>query len=107
MVEALNTPLTREQYLQTGLGELDLSDAIERGYVSSQRKGTTVLYSATYSGRRSYSVVKTDNIIAYTKAVSAIAGSRTAERRPDLIAPKWEPARQGANDHKNIRSKGH
>lgn len=28
------------------------------------------------------------------------------ERRPDWVPPKWEPARPGADDHKQWKSKG-
>lgn len=69
-------------------------------------KGGKVFYTPTYKGKRSYSVVKTDQVMAYSKAGVSKATPMSGPPTDPYVPPKWEPSRPDATDALNIKSKG-
>lgn len=107
LVEVLSTqPMTLTQLKTVGYPDTDVQAAENSGMLTRLPKGGKVFYTPTYKGKRSYSVVKTDQIMAYSRAGTSVAQPASAPPKDPYKPPKWEPARRDANDALNIKSKG-
>lgn len=100
-------PLGIKQLHDHGFNESDVLACEQSGHIKLVRHGARQTYETTFKGRKSYSVVKTDQIIAYSKAaepsVAAPASGPPTER---YESPAWETARPGALDAFNVPSRG-
>ncbi len=106
MVATLYEPMNRDQLFAAGYTAEDITAAEKANFITRKRVSNKVLYTPTYNGRRQYSELKAEQVIAYSRATSGIATPPSAPSRDPWAPPKWEPARPGAMDYQDIPSKG-
>lgn len=108
VIQALTAkPLGMKQLNALGCTDSDVLACEQSGHIKLVRHGARSTYESTFKGRKSYSVVKTDQIIAYLKAGEpSVATPPCSPSKERYESPAWEPARPGALDATLIPSKG-
>lgn len=108
IVQTLNEkPLGPKALQAKGFTEQEVLACEQAGHIKLVRHGARQTYETTFKGRKSYSVVKTDQIIAYSKAAEpSIAMPPSSPPRERYESPRWEPARPGAMDAFDLPSRG-
>lgn len=106
IVQALAAPKTADQLKREGFKQADLLDAKQGGHITCKGSGPEAEYSSTFKGRRSFSVVRSEQVIAHYRAVPSVAAPSGAPSVQTYTPPKWEPARPGATTAATIKSKG-
>lgn len=100
-------PLGMKQLNALGFTDSDVMGAEQSGHIKLVRHGARQTYEATFKGRKSYSVVKTDQIIAYSKAGEpSVATPPCSPSKERYKSPAWEPSRPGAMDAFSLPSRG-
>lgn len=105
MVATLREPMNREHLIEAGYTAEDITEAERANFITRKRVGNKVLYTPSYNGRRQYSELKAEQVIAYSRATSSMATGKEPPSRDPWVPPKWEPARQGAMDYSKLPSK--
>lgn len=107
VVEALSErPLTQKQLNALGVGDESIHIAEQQGHITRLPKNGKVFYNPTYKGKRSYSVVKTNQILQYSRATTSVATPPKGPPRESYVPPRVVTARPGADEFKNIPSRG-
>lgn len=92
--------------LATGMAKEALFYAKELGYVSAEGRGFAMLYSASYLGRKAYSAVKTDQVLAQMMAEPQVATHPVPISTETWTPPKWQAPRPESEQATTIKSKG-
>jgi hypothetical protein len=83
-----------------------IMDAVDGGHVKTTGKGVKLLVSSTFKGRRSLSIVSSEQIIAHYRAVPSVAAPPIGPPKERYDPPDMTPARTDAQDFLLIPSKG-
>lgn len=94
-------PTNTDTLRKAGFNASDVQDALDGGHIKRVPRG----YESTFKGRRSFSIVKCDQVIAHYKATSSVAAPPSAPPRETWVPPVIHQ-RSGSGIAATLPSKG-
>jgi len=106
LVQLCSEPTTPATLKAAGFTASDIKQANDLGHIKKTGTNANALYSSTFKGRRSLSIVISDQIIAHYRAAPSVAGPAVAPPRESYVPPDTTPVRPGAADFLQCPSRG-